>query len=357
MNNKNNILVLPGDGIGPEVCDEAIKVLKHLNDIYKLDIVIEESAVGGSAYEEFGNPLPEDTLKAAKGADAILLGAVGGPKWDNIDYELRPERALLGLRAELDLFANLRPAILSKYLSDSSSLKSDKVQDLNLLIVRELTGGIYFGEPRGRSKSGDSAFNTMIYSRTEIRRIGRISFEAAQKRNKILCSVDKANVLEVSVLWREVISELSEEYPDVELSHMLVDNAAMQLVRDPQQFDVIVTGNLFGDILSDIAAMLTGSIGMLPSASLNSENKGMYEPVHGSAPDISGKEIANPIAAILSVAMMLKYSFNMNEASSAIENSIEEVLSEGYRTYDLEGSKKNKLSTSEMGNKIIEKIK
>ena len=287
----------------------------------------------------------------------ILLGAVGGPKWDNIDYELRPERALLGLRAELDLFANLRPAILSKYLCDSSSLKSDKVQDLNLLIVRELTGGIYFGEPRGRSKSGDSAFNTMIYSKTEIRRIGRIAYEAAQKRNKNLCSVDKANVLEVSVLWREVISELSEEYPDVELSHMLVDNAAMQLVRDPKQFDVIVTGNLFGDILSDIAAMLTGSIGMLPSASLNSKNKGMYEPVHGSAPDISGKGLANPIAAILSVAMMLKYSFNMNEASSAIENSIEEVLSEGYRTYDLEGSKKNTLSTSEMGNKIIEKIK
>ena len=357
MNKKNNILVLPGDGIGPEVCNEAIKVINHLNDIYKLDILIEEFAVGGSAYEEFGNPLPEDTLKAAKEADAILLGAVGGPEWDNIDYELRPERALLGLRAELDLFANLRPAILSKYLSDSSSLKSDKVQDLNLLIVRELTGGIYFGEPRGRSKSGDSAFNTMIYSKTEIRRIGRIAFEAAQKRNKNLCSVDKANVLEVSVLWREVISQLSEEYPDVELSHMLVDNAAMQLVRDPKQFDVIVTGNLFGDILSDIAAMLTGSIGMLPSASLNSENKGMYEPVHGSAPDISGKELANPIAAILSVAMMLKYSFNMNEASSAIENSIQEVLSEGYRTYDLEGSKKNKLSTSEMGNKIIEKIK
>jgi len=357
MNKKNNILVLPGDGIGPEVCNEAIKVINHLNDIYKLDILIEEFAVGGSAYEEFGNPLPEDTLKAAKEADAILLGAVGGPKWDNIDYELRPERALLGLRAELDLFANLRPAILSKYLSDSSSLKSDKVQDLNLLIVRELTGGIYFGEPRGRSKSGDSAFNTMIYSKTEIARIGRIAFEAAQKRNKNLCSVDKANVLEVSVLWREVISQLSEEYPDVELSHMLVDNAAMQLVRDPKQFDVIVTGNLFGDILSDIAAMLTGSIGMLPSASLNSENKGMYEPVHGSAPDISGKELANPIAAILSVAMMLKYSFNMNEASSAIENSIQEVLSEGYRTYDLEGSEKNKLSTSEMGNKIIEKIK
>ena len=357
MNKKKNILVLPGDGIGPEVCNEAIKVINHLNDIYKLDILIEEFAVGGSAYEEFGNPLPEDTLKAAKEADAILLGAVGGPKWDNIDYELRPERALLGLRAELDLFANLRPAILSKYLSDSSSLKSDKVQDLNLLIVRELTGGIYFGEPRGRSKSGDSAFNTMIYSKTEIARIGRIAFEAAQKRNKNLCSVDKANVLEVSVLWREVISQLSEEYPDVELSHMLVDNAAMQLVRDPKQFDVIVTGNLFGDILSDIAAMLTGSIGMLPSASLNSENKGMYEPVHGSAPDISGKELANPIAAILSVAMMLKYSFNMNEASSAIENSIQEVLSEGYRTYDLEGSEKNKLSTSEMGNKIIEKIK
>ncbi len=314
MNKKNNILVLPGDGIGPEVCNEAIKVLNHLNDIYKLDILIEESAVGGSAYEEFGNPLPEDTLKAAKEADAILLGAVGGPKWDNIDYELRPERALLGLRAELDLFANLRPAILSKYLSDSSSLKSDKVQDLNLLIVRELTGGIYFGEPRGRSKSGDSAFNTMIYSKTEIRRIGRIAYEAAQKRNKNLCSVDKANVLEVSVLWREVISELSEEYPDVELSHMLVDNAAMQLVRDPKQFDVIVTGNLFGDILSDIAAMLTGSIGMLPSASLNSKNKGMYEPVHGSAPDISGKEATEELQDQLS-----SYGGNKNiESNMAI---------------------------------------
>ena len=357
MTVNKNILFLPGDGIGPEVCEEAKKVLLSVNELFGLDLKVSEELVGGDAFEKTGNPLPNQTLEAAKSADAILLGAVGGPVWDDLDYELRPERALLGLRSELDLFANLRPAILSKHLSDSSSLKSEKVQDLDLLIVRELTGGIYFGQPRGKNDSGLSAFNTMIYSKEEIERIGRVAFEAARKRGKSLCSVDKANVLEVSVLWREIMSGLASEYPDVKLSHMLVDNAAMQLVREPKQFDVIVTGNLFGDILSDIAAMLTGSIGMLPSASLNSKNKGMYEPVHGSAPDISGKQLANPLAAILSIAMMLKYSFGLDEASLSIENAIEEVLSEGYRTNDLEGLKENILSTSEMGNKIVEHLK
>lgn len=357
MTVNKNILFLPGDGIGPEVCEEAKKVLLSVNELFGLNFKVYEELVGGDAFEETGNPLPNQTLEAAKSADAILLGAVGGPVWDDLDYELRPERALLGLRAELDLFANLRPAILSRHLSDSSSLKSEKVQDLDLLIVRELTGGIYFGQPRGKNDSGLSAFNTMIYSKEEIERIGRVAFEAARKRGKSLCSVDKANVLEVSVLWREIMSGLASEYPDVKLSHMLVDNAAMQLVREPKQFDVIVTGNLFGDILSDIAAMLTGSIGMLPSASLNSKNKGMYEPVHGSAPDISGKQLANPLAAILSIAMMLKYSFGLDEASLSIENAIEEVLSEGYRTNDLEGLEENILSTSEMGNKIVEHLK
>ena len=357
MTVNKNILFLPGDGIGPEVCEEAKKVLLSVNELFGLNFKVSEELVGGDAFEKTGNPLPNQTLEAAKSADAILLGAVGGPVWDDLDYEFRPERALLGLRSELDLFANLRPAILSKHLSDSSSLKSEKVQDLDLLIVRELTGGIYFGQPRGKNDSGLSAFNTMIYSKEEIERIGRAAFEAARKRGKSLCSVDKANVLEVSVLWREIMSGLASEYPDVKLSHMLVDNAAMQLVREPKQFDVIVTGNLFGDILSDIAAMLTGSIGVLPSASLNSKNKGMYEPVHGSAPDISGKQLANPLAAILSIAMMLKYSFGLDEASLSIENAIEEVLSEGYRTNDLEGVEENILSTSEMGNKIVEHLK
>ena len=356
MTDKKKILILPGDGIGPEVCTEAKKVLVALNDKFQYDIEFEEAEVGGAAFDKYGKPLPEATLEAAQNADAILLGAVGGPAWDDLDYDLRPERALLGLRSQLDLFANLRPAILSKHLVESSSLKSEKVEDLDLLIVRELTGGIYFGEPRGNLESENSAFNTMIYSREEIERIGRVAFEAAQKRSKSLCSVDKANVLEVSVLWREVIIEISKDYPDVELTHMLVDNAAMQLVKEPKQFDVIVTGNLFGDILSDIAAMLTGSIGMLPSASLNSKNQGLYEPVHGSAPDITGKGLANPVAAILSLAMMLKYSFGLNEASLAIENSIQTVLSEGFRTYDLEGSEETKLSTSDMGNKIVENL-
>ena len=356
MTDRKKILILPGDGIGPEVCTEAKKVLVALNNKFQYDIEFEEAEVGGAAFDKYGKPLPEATLEAAQNADAILLGAVGGPAWDDLDYDLRPERALLGLRSQLDLFANLRPAILSKHLVESSSLKSEKVEDLDLLIVRELTGGIYFGEPRGNLESENSAFNTMIYSREEIERIGRVAFEAAQKRSKSLCSVDKANVLEVSVLWREVIIEISKDYPDVELTHMLVDNAAMQLVKEPKQFDVIVTGNLFGDILSDIAAMLTGSIGMLPSASLNSKNQGLYEPVHGSAPDITGKGLANPIAAILSLAMMLKYSFGLNEASLSIENSIQNVLSEGFRTHDLEGSEEMRLSTSDMGNKIVENL-
>ena len=356
MKANYKVLVLPGDGIGPEVCHEATRVLSHINKSHDLGISINECSVGGRAYEDFGTPLPDQTLSEAKLSDAILLGAVGGPIWDNLSYELRPERALLGLRSELDLFANLRPAILSKHLSESSSLKTEKVQDLDLLIVRELTGGIYFGEPRGRTDDGESGFNTMIYSKKEIERIGKSAFDAAMKRDKRLCSVDKANVLEVSVLWREVMTDLSKEYPEVELSHMLVDNAAMQLVRDPKQFDVMVTGNLFGDILSDIAAMLTGSIGMLPSASLDSNNKGMYEPVHGSAPDIAGKGLANPIAAIQSVAMMMRYSFNFDEAATSIENAIESVLSDGYRTHDLEGNDDKKISTSEMGEKVLEKI-
>ena len=357
MDKQKQVLILPGDGIGPEVCDEAKKVLIHVNQSHDLNISIEESLVGGKAFEETGKPLPDDTLNAAKKSDAVLLGAVGGPTWDDLDYHLRPERALLGLRAELDLFANLRPAILSKHLSDSSSLKPEKVLNLDLLIIRELTGGIYFGEPRGRSENKESAFNTMIYSKNEIERIGRVAFEAAQKRNKTLCSVDKANVLEVSVLWREVMTELSKDYPDVELSHMLVDNAAMQLVRDPKQFDVMVTGNLFGDILSDIAAMLTGSIGMLPSASLNSDNTGMYEPVHGSAPDIAGKGLANPIAAILSVAMMLKYSFNMQEDSELVEKAVQNVLLKGLRTADIKDGAKKIISTKEMGDAVIEELK
>lgn len=357
MSKKKTILFLPGDGIGPEVSNSAKNILELVNEIYDLGFTIEEALVGGSAYDQFGVPLPDETLEAARKADAILLGAVGGPKWDKLDYQFRPERALLGLRSELDLFANFRPAILSEYLTASSSLKPEKVQNLDLLIIRELTGGIYFGEPRGRKEDKVEAFNTMIYSFEEIERIGRVAFEAAQKRNKNLCSVDKANVLEVSVLWREVMSELSKEYTDVNLSHMLVDNAAMQLVREPKQFDVIVTGNLFGDILSDISAMMTGSIGMLPSASINSENKGMYEPVHGSAPDIAGQGLANPLASILSVAMMLRYSFGLEESATSIEVAIDGVLKDGFRTHDLEGPENMKLNTDQMTQKIVENLK
>ena len=357
MSKKKTILFLPGDGIGPEVVSSAKLIFESINEIYKLDFVIEEALVGGSAYDQTGKPLPKETLNVAHKSDAILLGAVGGPKWDELDYQFRPERALLGLRSELDLFANFRPAILSEYLTSSSSLKSEKVENLDLLIIRELTGGIYFGEPRGRKEDKLEAYNTMIYNNEEIERIGRVAFEAAQKRNKNLCSVDKANVLEVSVLWREVITDLSRDYPDVNLTHMLVDNAAMQLVREPKQFDVIVTGNLFGDILSDIAAMMTGSIGMLPSASINSDNKGMYEPVHGSAPDIAGQGLANPLATISSVAMMLRYSFGLEQAARNIEMAINKVLKEGYRTHDLEGPEDMKLNTDQISQKILENLK
>ncbi len=316
------ILVLQGDGIGPEVIAEGLKVLRAAGQRFALDLELDCDLLGGAAIDADGRPLPERTLRKARAAEAILLGAVGGPQWDAVERSIRPEKGLLEIRSQLGLFGNLRPAILYPQLAAASSLRAEVVAGLDILIVRELTGGIYFGEPRGirTLENGErQGFNTDIYSESEIRRIGRLAFEAARKRNRRLCSVDKANVLEVTVLWREVMNELAPEYPDVELSHMYVDNAAMQLVRAPRQFDVMVTGNLFGDILSDAAAMLTGSIGMLPSASLDVSGKGMYEPVHGSAPDIAGQGMANPLATVLSVAMMLRYSFGELEAAAAIE--------------------------------------
>ena len=354
--NKKKILILPGDGIGPEVSVVAKKLLVLLDQKYSLDLEVSEGLLGGIAYDQTGDPLPKETLEKAKENEAILLGAVGGPKWDQISSEKRPEKGLLGIRSEFDFFANLRPAILSKELVSASTLKEEKVADLDLLIVRELTGGIYFGEPRGKVKGSEEVLNTMRYSKDEIIRIGRVAFESARKRSGKLCSVDKANVLEVSSFWRNTISDLSHEYPDVELSHMLVDNAAMQLVREPKQFDVIVTGNLFGDILSDIAAMLTGSIGMLPSASLNNTNKGLYEPVHGSAPDIAGKDLANPLASILSVAMMMRYTFEEEKVALAIEQAVESVLALGQRTQDIAGTKDTVIGTSEMGQLVLKEI-
>ena len=354
--NKKRILILPGDGIGPEVSVVAKKLLVLLDQKYSLDLEVSEGLLGGIAYDQTGDPLPKETLDKAKENEAILLGAVGGPKWDQISSEKRPEKGLLGMRSEFDFFANLRPAILSKELVSASTLKEEKVADLDLLIVRELTGGIYFGEPRGKVKGSEEVLNTMRYSKDEIMRIGRVAFESARKRSGKLCSVDKANVLEVSSFWRKIISDLSREYPDVELSHMLVDNAAMQLVREPKQFDVIVTGNLFGDILSDIAAMLTGSIGMLPSASLNDTNKGLYEPVHGSAPDIAGKDLANPLASILSVAMMMRYTFEEEKVALAIEQAVESVLALGQRTQDIAGTKDAVIGASEKGQLDLKEI-
>ena len=351
--NKKRILILPGDGIGPEVSVVAKKLLVLLDQKYSLDLEVSEGLLGGIAYDQTGDPLPKETLDKAKENEAILLGA---PKWDQISSEKRPEKGLLGMRSEFDFFANLRPAILSKELVSASTLKEEKVADLDLLIVRELTGGIYFGEPRGKVEGSEEVLNTMRYSKDEIIRIGRVAFESARKRNGKLCSVDKANVLEVSSFWRNTISDLSHEYPDVELSHMLVDNAAMQLVREPKQFDVIVTGNLFGDILSDIAAMLTGSIGMLPSASLNDTNKGLYEPVHGSAPDIAGKDLANPLASILSVAMMMRYTFEEEKVALAIEQAVESVLALGQRTQDIAGKKDEVIGTIEMGQLVLKEI-
>jgi 3-isopropylmalate dehydrogenase len=348
------ICVLPGDGIGPEIMAEAVRVLEALKtDGLKFET--ETALLGGAAVDAAGVPYPEATQKLAREADAVLLGAVGGPQWDGLARELRPERGLLGIRKDLNLFANLRPAILYPELANASSLKPEVVAGLDILIVRELTGDIYFGQPRGiREENGERVgFNTMVYSESEIRRIGKVAFEAARKRDKRVCSVDKMNVLEATQLWRDVMIELSADYPDVELSHMLVDNAAMQLVRAPKQFDVMVTGNMFGDILSDEASMLTGSIGMLPSASLDANNKGLYEPSHGSAPDIAGKGVANPLATILSAAMMLRYTFDQEAAAQKIEKAVKRVLAQGYRTGDIYEPGTLRVGTREMGAAVI----
>jgi len=349
------IAVLPGDGIGPEVTAEAVKVLERLRRDFRLGIEMETAPVGGAAYDAHRHPLPEATLTLARQADAVLLGAVGGTRYDELPRELRPEKALLGLRAGLGLFANLRPAILYPQLASASTLKPEVVAGLDILIVRELTGDVYFGEPRGvRSlESGErEGFNTMKYAEHEVERVARVAFDAAGKRGRKLCSVEKANVLEASGLWREVVIRVARDYPGVTLSHMYVDNAAMQLVRAPKQFDVIVTGNLFGDILSDEAAMLTGSIGMLPSASLDAANKGMYEPIHGSAPDIAGRGIANPLATILSVAMMLRYSLGEPDLAARIEQAVSRVLDQGLRTGDIYTEGTRKVGTREMGDAV-----
>ena len=349
------ICVLPGDGIGPEIMAQAIRVLNALG----LKLEMEEALLGGCAVDATGTPYPEATQQLARAADALLLGAVGGPKWDSLPREQRPERGLLGIRKDLGLFANLRPAILYPELANASSLKPEIVSGLDILIVRELTGDIYFGQPRGiemREVEGTQqrvGWNTMIYAEYEIRRILKVAFEAAQKRGKKLCSVDKMNVLECTQLWRDIAIEVSKDYPDVELSHMLVDNAAMQLVRAPKQFDVMVTGNMFGDILSDEASMLTGSIGMLPSASLDANNKGMYEPSHGSAPDIAGKDLANPLATILSAAMMLRYTFNQEETAQRVEAAVRKVLAQGFRTGDIYEPGTQKVGTRAMGDAVL----
>ena len=349
------IAVLPGDGIGPEIVTEAVKVLNALKQD-GLDIELEYGLIGGAAYDETGTPLPQETIRISKEADAILLGAVGGYKWESLDISVRPEKGLLGIRSELNLFANLRPAILYPQLAEASTLKHDVVAGLDLMIVRELTGGIYFGQPRGiRSlENGDlEGFNTLVYRESEINRIGQVAFEIARKRQGRLCSVDKANVLESTELWRNTMAKMAENYEDVTLSHMYVDNAAMQLVRAPKQFDVMVTTNMFGDILSDCASMLTGSIGMLPSASLDENSKGMYEPIHGSAPDIAGQNKANPIATILSVAMMLRYSLDEAAMADRIQTAVSTVLDQNLRTADIYSEGMKQVSTSEMGDAIV----
>lgn len=357
-----NLVILPGDGIGPEIVHQAMRVLDAVNTSYKLDINTNEHLFGGAAFDTHGDPLPEQTLNACRDADAILLGAVGGPKYDEAPRELRPERGLLRLRAELDLFANLRPATLFPELANASSLKPELVAGLDLMILRELTSGLYFGQPRGIEERDGvrTGFNTMVYSEPEIERIAVRGFEIAMQRGKRLCSVDKMNVLEVSELWREVVERVAKDYPNVELSHMYVDNAAMQLVRAPKQFDVIVTGNIFGDILSDAAAMLTGSIGMLPSASLDTNGKGMYEPVHGSAPDIAGQGIANPLATISSVSMMLRYSLNQPTAADAIDAALSSVLKKGLRCQDIANDADSKnitlVNTAEMGDAVLNEL-
>lgn len=351
-----NILILAGDGIGPEVCEQAKRVLDKVGKF-----TYTEALIGGAAYDATGNPFPAETLTKAKAADAILLGAVGGPKWEPLDYSVRPERGLLAIRKELGLFANLRPAIVFAELADASTLKRELVENLDLMIVRELTGGIYFGQPRGVETlpNGDrKGINTEVYTTPEIRRIAKVAFELAEKRGKKVCSVDKANVLEATELWREEVIHVAKDFKGIDLSHMYVDNAAMQLVRNPKQFDVMVTTNMFGDILSDIASMLTGSLGMLPSASLgekqaSGKQHALYEPVHGSAPDIAGKGIANPIATILSVAMMLRYSFDMKKEADAVENAIKKVLASGLRTGDIMQPGMKQIGTKEMGDAIL----
>ena len=350
------IAVLPGDGIGPEIVKEAVKVLNALGEKFEM----EEAPVGGAGYEASGHPLPEATLALAKAADAILFGAVGDWKYDSLERALRPEQAILGLRKHLELFANFRPAICYPQLTGASSLKPEIVSGLDILIVRELNGDIYFGQPRGTREAPDGlfkgareGFDTMRYAEPEVRRIAHVAFQAAQKRQKKLTSVDKANVLETSQFWKDIMIDVSKEYPDVELSHMYVDNAAMQLVKAPKAFDVVVTGNMFGDILSDEAAMLTGSIGMLPSASLDKNNKGLYEPSHGSAPDIAGKGVANPLATILSAAMMLRYSLGREEQADRIESAVKKVLEQGYRTGDIVTPDCKKVGTVEMGDAVV----
>lgn len=354
------IAVLPGDGIGTEIVAEAVKVLNALD----LGLEMEQAPVGGAGYEASGHPLPPATLKLAKEADAVLFGAVGDWKYDTLDRPLRPEQAILGLRKELGLFANFRPAICYEQLVGASSLKPELIAGLDILIIRELTGDIYFGQPRGRRTATDGhfpgaeeAFDTMRYSRPEIERIAHVAFQAAQKRSQRVTSVDKANVLETFQFWKDVVSEVGKQYPDVALDHMYVDNAAMQLVKAPKKFDVVVTGNMFGDILSDEAAMLTGSIGMLPSASLNDKKQGLYEPSHGSAPDIAGKGIANPLATILSAAMMLRFSLAQPEAADRVENAVKAVLAQGLRTPDIYSEGTTKVGTREMGEAVVKALK
>ncbi|WP_313079830.1 3-isopropylmalate dehydrogenase [Pulveribacter sp.] len=354
------IAVLPGDGIGPEIIAEAVKVL----DALQLGLEMQTAPVGGAAYEAAGHPLPESTLNLARQSDAILFGAVGDWKYDTLDRPLRPEQAILGLRKHLGLFANFRPAICYEQLVGASSLKPELVAGLDILIIRELTGDIYFGQPRGRRTAADGhfpgaeeAFDTMRYSRPEIERIARVAFEAARKRNKKVTSVDKANVLETFQFWKDVVTEVHKDYPDVQLEHMYVDNAAMQLVKAPKAFDVIVTGNMFGDILSDEASMLTGSIGMLPSASLNDKKQGLYEPSHGSAPDIAGKGVANPLATILSAAMMLRFSLNQAAAADRIESAVKQVLADGLRTPDIYSAGTTKVGTAQMGDAVVNALR
>lgn len=355
---QKKVLLLPGDGIGQEVVAAATAVMEVAAQQSGCDLDISDALIGGAAIDATGEPLPSATLTAAERVDAVLLGGVGGPKWDDLPTHLRPEKGLLGLRQGLGLFANLRPALLSAPLAAASSLKTELVADLDILIIRELTGGIYFGEPRGVEVRDNErvGFNTLVYSEHEIERIARVGFELAAKRNGKLCSVDKANVLEVSQLWREKVTALAPEYPNVELSHMYVDNAAMQLVRAPKQFDVLVTGNMFGDILSDVAAMLTGSLGMLPSASLSASGTGLYEPVHGTAPDIAGQDLANPLATILSVGMMFRYSLDLPEAADRIDKAVANVLEQGYRTADIAADDADPVGCQAMGKLVLERL-